>query len=442
MPTPVINPPVGVKQSEKASISALAGGELVPALVPDTTSPTGYTNTNIPAALFGTAPVRLELPIARQCLQNQPPDPQVATGTFYAITGPWNAPSPPDPLNPTPDTTVYTFGLNPSAFASTGEVLVNGVAQAVKVDVVAGTWFILPANQQEAEGITYAALLAEANSIGVVRQKWFRITARTKGQSDVTVYFTDPADPSGWGDDAIPHLQPDGQSTRTRWAKYQLLTDSFEYDASLGGTGGGSSTLLTGTYTVRPADVTSPATALVIPVAGALAFGTVGVAVPGVSGQDILTPNSDYTASAGQLTISAGLNPPLQAGYEVHYAYLTGSVAAAGVTPAQLATVATTLPVTATRTADYTLQLADAGCMVPVASSATVTVTVPTNAAVPYPKGTILYVARDGTGAVIIGAASGVVVQTADGYKVPAQWTDVALHKRDLDTWVLKGAVN
>jgi len=99
------------------------------------------------------------------------------------------------------------------------------------------------------------------------------------------------------------------------------------------------------------------------------------------------------------------------------------------------------LPLTATRTVGYTLDLPDAGHLVPVSSASAVTIIVPDNASAPFPVGTTLYVAQDGTGAVTIAAASGVLVQTAQGYKVGGQWQDVALHKRDLNTWVLKGGV-
>jgi hypothetical protein len=107
----------------------------------------------------------------------------------------------------------------------------------------------------------------------------------------------------------------------------------------------------------------------------------------------------------------------------------------------QFDTLRTTLSVTLTRTADYTLALPDAGCLVPVSSTSAVTVTVPAHADVAFPVGTTLYVAQDGAGQVSIAPASGVVVQTAGGLKVGGQWTDVALHKRDLNTWVLKGGV-
>jgi len=93
-------------------------------------------------------------------------------------------------------------------------------------------------------------------------------------------------------------------------------------------------------------------------------------------------------------------------------------------------------------TSNYTLRLSDAGKLVPVSSTSAVTVTVPAHADVPFPIGTTLYVAQDGVGSVTITGASGVVVQTADGYQVGGQWLDVALHKRDLNTWVLKGGVS
>ncbi len=55
MPIPVTNPPTGARLSEKASLSALAGGELLVALQPKPGSTTGeYSNVNIPAALVGT----------------------------------------------------------------------------------------------------------------------------------------------------------------------------------------------------------------------------------------------------------------------------------------------------------------------------------------------------------------------------------------------------
>lgn len=108
----------------------------------------------------------------------------------------------------------------------------------------------------------------------------------------------------------------------------------------------------------------------------------------------------------------------------------------------QLAAVRTTLALTPTRTADYTLQLSDAGCLVPVASSSAVTVTVPAHADVPFPVGTVLYVSQFGSGPVTLAAgAYAVAVNTAQGYLIAGQWEEVVLHKVDLNSWVLKGGV-
>jgi hypothetical protein len=101
-----------------------------------------------------------------------------------------------------------------------------------------------------------------------------------------------------------------------------------------------------------------------------------------------------------------------------------------------------TLPLTLMRNADYTLALDDVGCLVPVNSASAVVITVPSHADVAIPVGATLYVAQDGAGAVSIAPAPGVVLRTADGYKVGGQWLDVALHKRNLNTWVLKGGVS
>jgi hypothetical protein len=218
----------------------------------------------------------------------------------------------------------------------------------------------------------------------------------------------------------------------------------------LAGVGGTNAGLIAGVYEVQPGDVTNPASDVVISVPGATSFGVVGVSVPSVSGQDILTPGTDYASAAGQLTLSASLNPPLQAGYLVHYGYGTGSVQPGG-GPAYTAGTGvdltgnrfstTRLPLSETQAGNYTLALVDAGCLVPVSSASAVTVTVPAHADVAFPIGSTLYVAQDGAGQVSIAGANGVVVQSAGGYRVPGQWTDVALHKRDLNTWILKGAI-
>lgn len=169
--------------------------------------------------------------------------------------------------------------------------------------------------------ITHATLLAEFNAAGgVMRQQWYTVTDRPSGLPDITFYCTDAAEPAG----ICEYIDQNGGG---RALGFYYPADDAQYPAN-------ASQFLQGSYTVQAADVTSPASAITIAVPSGLAFGQVGIAKPGVSGQDILTPGADYTSAAGSLTILASLSPPLAAGDVVHYSYLTGSANGSSVDPA------------------------------------------------------------------------------------------------------------
>ena len=87
----------------------------------------------------------------------------------------------------------------------------------------------------------------------------------------------------------------------------------------------------------------------------------------------------------------------------------------------------------------YTLALSDVAKVVSVGGSATVTIEVPDNSAVPFPIGTVINVYRDTTGDVTIAGASGVTVRNAGD--IADQYVEVSLRKRDTDEWVLSGNV-
>lgn len=73
-------------------------------------------------------------------------------------------------------------------------------------------------------------------------------------------------------------------------------------------------------------------------------------------------------------------------------------------------------------------------------SASALTVTIPTNASVPYPVGTILTIAQMGAGQVTIGAASGVTINTASSLTTRAQYSAITLVKMAAsDTWLLTG---
>ena len=88
----------------------------------------------------------------------------------------------------------------------------------------------------------------------------------------------------------------------------------------------------------------------------------------------------------------------------------------------------------------YTLVLADDARLVDVDSDSMLTLTVPTNASVPFPVGTQVLVRQQGVGQVIISPASGVTLNTATGEnKSRAQFSIAGLVKVASDTWAVFG---
>lgn len=83
----------------------------------------------------------------------------------------------------------------------------------------------------------------------------------------------------------------------------------------------------------------------------------------------------------------------------------------------------------------YTLVLADRGKVVEMDNAAANTVTVPPNASVAFPIGTIIGVYRAGAGQTTIAAGTGVTVRNAGA--ISAQYGEVSLRKRALDEWVM-----
>jgi hypothetical protein len=90
-------------------------------------------------------------------------------------------------------------------------------------------------------------------------------------------------------------------------------------------------------------------------------------------------------------------------------------------------------------TADYTLVLADRGTVVELNKATAITLTVPTNASVAFPVGTIIEVYAVGAGQVTIAAAGGVTLRAPNGAKLAQQYSTGFLRKRASDEWVLNG---
>lgn len=95
-----------------------------------------------------------------------------------------------------------------------------------------------------------------------------------------------------------------------------------------------------------------------------------------------------------------------------------------------------------TKTADYTLVLADAGKMIMVNSSNDCLVTIPANSSVAFPIGTEIEIAKLGTGAVTIDASSGVTIDSLDSMTdIAGQYATVAIKKIATNEWLLVGAL-
>jgi len=92
---------------------------------------------------------------------------------------------------------------------------------------------------------------------------------------------------------------------------------------------------------------------------------------------------------------------------------------------------------TTARTSAYTLALTDLGRVVPVDSASAITVTVPTNASVAFPTGSVVYVYNLGAGAVTLAGSAGVTLR--GNSSTIAQYKEVSLRKRATNEWVVTG---
>jgi len=90
----------------------------------------------------------------------------------------------------------------------------------------------------------------------------------------------------------------------------------------------------------------------------------------------------------------------------------------------------------------YTLALADAGRIVEATAADPVTVTIPAEASVAFPVGSIIQLVQAGAGALTVEAAAGVLLNGVDGgaATLDAQWAGAALYKRGADAWAIQGA--
>lgn len=87
----------------------------------------------------------------------------------------------------------------------------------------------------------------------------------------------------------------------------------------------------------------------------------------------------------------------------------------------------------------YTLVLSDANKVIELTNAAAITLTIPTNASVAFPVGTLIELYQGGAGQVTV--STSVTLRAPDGAKLAKQYASASLRKRATDEWVLSGNV-
>ena len=99
-----------------------------------------------------------------------------------------------------------------------------------------------------------------------------------------------------------------------------------------------------------------------------------------------------------------------------------------------------TIPLNAQTGTTYTLAAGDAGELVTLANASAITLTVPTNASVPFAIGTQITITRAGSGSLTVVGDTGVTVNSADGFlNLRTQWSSGTLIKTNTNSWILIG---
>jgi hypothetical protein len=106
---------------------------------------------------------------------------------------------------------------------------------------------------------------------------------------------------------------------------------------------------------------------------------------------------------------------------------------------ARLVGLATLVPATTQAGTTYTLALADAGTVVEFTAATAVALTVPTNATIAFPIGSIVGILQYGAGQVTVSGAGVTFRSSGSKVKTTAQYSSVWLRKRATNEWVLSG---
>jgi hypothetical protein len=91
----------------------------------------------------------------------------------------------------------------------------------------------------------------------------------------------------------------------------------------------------------------------------------------------------------------------------------------------------------------YTLALTDSSKIVEMNNASANTLTIPTNASVAFPVGTMITITQYGAGTTTVTGDTGVTVNgvSAGGGDIDARYDGVSIYKRATDEWIVQGAI-
>ena len=101
------------------------------------------------------------------------------------------------------------------------------------------------------------------------------------------------------------------------------------------------------------------------------------------------------------------------------------------------------VPIRTLTAAAHTLEVIDTGCIIETTGSSAVTITIPSEASVPFEIGALINITQIGAGIATVAASTGVSLNGVTGGSIAldGQWSGVALVKRGADAWVIQGAL-
>lgn len=87
----------------------------------------------------------------------------------------------------------------------------------------------------------------------------------------------------------------------------------------------------------------------------------------------------------------------------------------------------------------YTLALTDSGNIVENTGTGILTITVPTDASVAFPVGSVVELSNHSTGSITLVGASGVTLNSPSGLRMLSQYASAAIRKRSATEWIVSG---